>query len=61
MGEHERALELAQELGEIEQMVEEQEKRLNPNRTWNQKGLEVPPEVGERISMTRAWLSRSGD
>jgi tetratricopeptide (TPR) repeat protein len=61
MGEHERALELAQELGEIEQMVEEQEKRLNPNRTWNQKGLELPPEVGERIADTRAWLRGTGE
>ena len=58
--EHERAQELAQELVSIEQMVEEQEECLNPNRTWNQKGLEVSPEVRERIADTRAWLRRMG-
>jgi O-antigen ligase len=59
--EHERAQELAQELVSIEQMVEEQEECLNPNRTWNQKGLEVSPEVRERIADTRAWLSSMGE
>ena len=61
MGEHERALELAQELVNIEQMVEEQRERLNPDRSWNEKGLELPPKVGERIADTQAWLSSMGE
>jgi O-antigen ligase len=61
VGEQERARELAEELVNIEQMVEEQRERLNPNRTWNQNGLELPPEVKERIAVTREWLSSMGE
>ncbi|NLX02437.1 MAG: hypothetical protein GXY40_07895, partial [Syntrophomonadaceae bacterium] len=61
VGEHEQARELAQELVNIEQIVEEQRERLNPNRSWNLSGLELPPEVGERIADTRAWLRGTGE
>jgi hypothetical protein len=61
VGEQERARELAEELVNIEQMVEEQRERLNPDRSWNEKGLELPPKVGERIADTRAWLRGTGE
>lgn len=57
IGEHEQARQLAEELINIEQMMARQEELLNHNRIWNQRGLELPPEVQNRIDHTREWLN----